>query len=116
MRLVDLDPVWIERGGRGVGVRFICPINDGAGPHHEGHSVAVLFENPSDGGPAHPNDEQCTGNNRGRRWWRTGSTFQELTLSPSLDCTTSEGCPKSDHAQCSHAHCWHGFVTSGEAR
>lgn len=114
--LVDLEPTWIERGGRVVGVRFYCPINDGNGPHTEGHSVCVLFENPPDGGPAHPPDPGCPGNNRGRRWRRTGDTFETMSLAPSVDCTTSEGCDKTDHRQCSHAHCWHGNVERGIAK
>jgi hypothetical protein len=114
MRLVDLEPTWIERPhGRIVGVRFTCPKDDGAGPHHEGHAVCVLFANPPDDGAAHPDDPGCPGNSKGRRWQRSGSTFDDLTLSPSVDCTTSEGCEKSDHSKCSHAHCWHGSVSSG---
>lgn len=114
-RLIDLEPTWIERAGRAVGIRFVCPRDDGPGPHVEGHQVAVLFENPLDGGPAHPDDPSCVGNNRGRRWRRGGDTFETMSLSPSVDCTTAEGCPKEDHRQCSHTHCWHGHVTSGTA-
>lgn len=113
MKLLNLEPTWIERHGRIVGVRFICPVNDGTGPHAEGHSVAVLFANPPDGGAAHPDDASCVGNNAGRRWTRTGSTFDGMTLSPSIDCTSREGCNKQDHSKCSHTHCWHGFVTNG---
>ena len=117
MRLVDQDPTWIMRPfGRIVGVRFTCPKDDGTGPHIEGHAVCVLFDNPPDGGPKHPDDSQCPGNNRGRRWLRIGTTFGDLSLSPSVDCTTSEGCPKTDHTQCSHSHCWHGNVASGEIK
>lgn len=114
MRLVDLDPVWIERDDRVVGVRFVCPINDGDGPHYEGHSVCVLFANPPDGSAAHPDDSGCPGNSGGLRWQRSGATFDDLTLSPSVNCQTSEGCDKSDHSQCSHARCWHGFITNGD--
>lgn len=116
MRLVDLDPIWIEHHGRIVGIRFICPINDGDGPHQEGHSVCVLFDNPPDGGPKHPDDASVPGNSKGRRWIRSGATFDDLTLSPSVNCQTSEGCDKPDHAQCSHTHCWHGFVENGVVR
>jgi len=101
MRLVDLEPVWIERRGRVVGIRFTCPINDGIGPHREGHQVAVLFVNPVDGGAAHSDDPNCLGNNKGNRWSRTGNTFETLTLSPSIDCTTT------------NPHCWHGEVKDG---
>lgn len=120
INLTDLNPTWIERPlGRVVGVRFTCPKDDGAGPHREGHAVCVLFANPPDGGPPYPDDDQCPGNSKGRRWQRLGgdhlgSSFEDLTLAPSVDCTRGEGCDKSDHSQCSHTHCWHGSVTNGE--
>lgn len=114
MRIEALDPAWIMRDGRKIGIRFICPINDGNGPHAEGHHVCVLFENPPDGGAAHPNDDSAPGNNSGRRWTLTGDILEMLTLSPSINCITAERCPKPSHERCSHAHCWHGFVTGGE--
>ena len=116
MKLTDLEPQWILRGDRAVGIRFLCPINDGNGPHLEGHSVCVLFANPADGGNAHHDDDGCPGNNNGHRWARKGDAFETLTLSPSIDCTTSEKCAKPSHERCSHTHCWHGFVTDGEIR
>lgn len=94
MRLADLEPKWIEKGGRVVGVRFLCPCC--TGPY-----LAVLFANPPDGGPAHPDDASAPGNNEGRRWQRSGEAFDTLSLSPSVDA--------------SPAH-WHGFITNGEAR
>ena len=82
MRLVDLEPVWIERRGRVVGIRFICPINDDTGPHRKGHQITVLFVNPVDGGIAHPDDPGCPGNNKGNRWSRYHS-HHRLTVPPS---------------------------------
>lgn len=116
MKLDGLDAIWIKRDGRIVGVRFTCPVNDGPGPHADGHSVCVLFANPPDGGAAHPDDAGCPGNSHGRRWQRTGDTFATLSLSPSVNCQTSDGCDKTDHSKCSHTFCWHGFVTNGEAK
>lgn len=113
--LADLEPTWIERAGRVVGVRFVCPIDDGAGPHREGHQVAVLFLNPPDDGEAHPDDPSCPGNSAGQRWTRAGTTFETLSLSPSVDCTQAGACDKVDHAACSHTHCWHGNVERGHA-
>lgn len=113
--LADLEPTWIERAGRVVGVRFVCPIDDGAGPHREGHQVAVLFLNPPDDGEAHPDDPSCPGNSAGQRWTRAGTTFETLSLSPSVDCTQADACNKVDHAACSHTHCWHGNVERGHA-
>lgn len=116
MKLADLSPVWIVRGERVVGIRFLCPVNDGDGPHRDGHSIAVLFANPPDGRTAHPVDPSCPGDNDGLRWTRSGSTFDDLTLSPSVDCTTSVRCDRADHSRCSHTHCWHGLVAGGEVR
>jgi hypothetical protein len=82
----------------------------------EGHSIAVLFENPLDGGLKHPDDPSIVGNNSGRRWTRSGTTFDDLTLHPSVDCQTSEGCPKEEHSKCSHTYCWHGVVENGDAK
>jgi hypothetical protein len=113
VKLNDLDPTWIKRAGRIVGVRFTCPKNDGPGPHADGHSVCVLFANPPDGGPPHPDDSSCPGNSRGRRWQRTGSTFDDMSLNPSVDCTTAESCDRPEHSMCSHTHCWHGHVWQG---
>lgn len=101
MTLRDLDARWAVKGGRVVGVRFTCPVNDGDGPHREGHQIAVLFTNPPDGGPPHPPDPGCVGDNGGRRWSRAGDTLDDLTLVPSIDCTVT------DRA------CWHGFVVAG---
>lgn len=96
MKLTDLDPTWIVRLDRIVGVRFTCPM-----PNHE-HQVAVLFSNPPDAGPPHPSCPSCPGDNNGMRWNRGGDTFYDLSLSPSINCT------KFDPS------CWHGFVTAGE--
>lgn len=102
-RLVDLGATPIVRGGRVVGVRFECPYDDGAGPHPEGHAICVLYANPPDGGPTHPDDPSCPGNNDGNRWTRSGAGLADLTLSPSVDCSRSSSCP------------YHGVVTDGRA-
>jgi hypothetical protein len=95
MRLVDLEPWWITRAGRIVGIGFLCPCCQDT-------NLAVLFANPPDGGPAHPPDENCPGDNAGRRWQRTGSTFDDISLSPSIDASR----PPAPH--------WHGFIVQGE--
>lgn len=116
MRVVEkyiarLEPEWIFEwpevgefaGGRGriIGVIFDCPVDDGPGPHREGHRVAVLFANPPDDGAPHPADPDMIGDNAGKRWTREGESLETLTLSPSIDCTRSD------------AHCWHGHVRGG---
>lgn len=101
MRLDSTNSWWIhDASGRVVGVRIICPLDDGAGPHPEGHSVLVLFANPPDGGPATPAGSSPPGENDGKRWMQSGDDLWRLTLSPSLDCSCG----------------WHGFVTNGEAK
>ena len=99
MRLVDLRPRWINHGDRkGVGIRFDNPLGTGGW-------VRVLFENPLDGGPALPNDDEIPSNNSGNRWRRSGDTFETLSLSPSIDETNGGANPG-----------WHGHITNGEAR
>jgi hypothetical protein len=118
-RLAELEPEWILADGRKIGLKFLCPINDGAGPHYEGHTIAVLFANPPDGGPAHPDDYGVVGNNGGKRWVISAAgqavdiVLELLSLSPSIDCTRGEGCSKNDHTTCSHTHCWHGMLSNG---
>lgn len=94
MKLTDLNPSWViadvmkyfptER--RGMGITFDCPV-------HRNHSLAVMFSNPLDGLPP-AQDEKL--------WSRTGDTFEELTITPSIDA--------SKHG------CWHGFITNGEVK
>lgn len=94
MRLTDLNPEWIKiRGRDGLGVRFACP-------HCRVTQICVLFMNPLDGGKPVPKDSDLPGENDGKRWARSGMTFDELTINPSID---AEG------------H-WHGFVLDGEVQ
>lgn len=96
-RLADHFAEWVHAdGGRVIGVKFLCPTC----PQVEGApTLAVLFANPPDGGPAHPNDPSIVGNNDGKRWQRTGDALETMTLAPSVDCS-----------KCGH---WHGFVRNG---
>lgn len=98
-RLAALFGTWThDRTGRVVGVKFICPTC----PQVEGAvTLAVMFENPPDGGPAERPGSDLVGENGGRRWHRTGDTLDTLTLTPSVDCS-----------KCGH---WHGIVSNGEA-
>lgn len=104
MRLTELNPILIKyKGRRGVGVRFYCPVCRGC-------QIAVLFLNPLDGGPSVPNDPEALGNNGGCRWARSGMTFEDMTLSPSVDVSKA-GSPPCTEGGPSH---WHGFMTDGE--
>lgn len=102
MRLTDLNPNWVGSGGDGVrkadgspvpyrariGIHFDCPCGCE-------HPVFVRFANPEDGlGPVEPGADRP-------HWERTGTTFEDLTLSPSI-------------LRVYPAACWHGFVTNGE--
>lgn len=102
MKLIDLNPAWVGSGGEGVrnadgspvprreaiGIWFDCPCGCE-------HPVYVSFSNPADGlGPFHANDGQPM-------WERTGNTFAELTLRPSIQRIAPQAC-------------WHGFITNGE--
>lgn len=99
MRLTDLNPWWVGSGGEGVtmhgqpvprreavAISFDCPCGCGS-------PLAVYIANPIDGGPTALNDSaHC--------WQRTGETFENLSLTPSLQRVGGCG--------------WHGFVTNGE--
>lgn len=96
MKLTDFSPEWIhQRGKRVVGVRFQCPCCRNT-------QICILFLNPPDGGPQQPNDDQFVGNNWGNRWARSGLTFDDLSLSPSVDASST-------------GH-WHGHLIDGELR
>lgn len=103
MKLTDLNPKWLFSGGPhildknhnpvpqrdGIGVTFDCPCGCGL-------RRVVEFENPLDGKPVradHP----------GPLWKREGTTFESLTLSPSILSDKEKG-------GCG----WHGFVKNGE--
>lgn len=102
-RLTDLDPNWWydEEGRRGMGLTFHCPTC----PAEVECWMAVPFENPLDGGP-----KSAKGSGRdGKAWWqRTGETFADLTLKPSLDVKLPD--PSTGGLK---PH-WHGFITNGE--
>ena len=102
IKLTDLDPRWVRHGGEGVsnadgspipernkiGVSFDCPCNKC------GQRAFLGFSNPEDGeGPV---------NGIGPHWEHTGTTFEDLTLRPSI--LRKSGCN------------WHGFLTNGELK
>lgn len=104
MKLIELNPVFLDAGGDGVyrtdpetkalipapkrvgvGVLFDCPCGDLS----EDHRCYVPFLNPLDGGKSLE-----------RGWQRTGDSFETLTLTPSIKRVGGCG--------------WHGFITAGE--
>ncbi len=103
MRLIEFNPRWITgiradipetRGKRGqIGITFLCP-------HCRMQRLGVLFEPPIDDNvlwlfatwkPI-----------AGKRWERSGETFDTLTLIPSVDAST-------------YGH-WHGTIKNGEIK
>lgn len=99
MKLTDLEPRWAldadimvdgtvvhNEHRQGMGLTFLCP-------HCKAVRLGVFIQNPVDGLP--PSDDAKM------LWARvSGSTFEDLTLSPSIDAS------KSGH--------WHGFIQRGE--
>ena len=107
IRLVDLNPAWIDlpadlgsnrpaRHGLGVAYDPMVPVKSSMGAYR----LWTLFANPLDGGPAWP------GNSRSLilllnpdpadvrwlivgcgtiRWQCTGNTFETLSMTPSVD-------------------------------
>lgn len=115
MRLIDLAPKWVvdpdilvgtkvvhDPDRKGMGVTFACPhcvaLHPGE-PLERGGPIqflGVFFANPVDGKP-HTDDVPVQ-----RLWMRTGTTFETLSLHPSVDAS------RSGH--------WHGFITNGEVK
>jgi hypothetical protein len=104
VKLAELEPEWTvatTKGGfrrtadfaEAQGIIFACPHcfrkNDGLVGTH---SILIWFE-----GRGSPPDYTPL-----PRWKATGSSFDDLTLSPSIDLT--RGQPDE----------WHGFITNGE--
>jgi hypothetical protein len=92
VKLTDLNPVWSVEDetpdARGFGVIFDCPPCQGTS--HE-HTIFMPFSNPIVG---HPQGYRTT-------WSRSGTTFGDLTLTPSV---------RSLRENCG----FHAFITQGE--
>lgn len=119
MRLRDLDARFVDQASaRGYfiresdavegaqGVLFQCPSCGVGKPHGcdghrnyiEGdHYILVFFANPC-GAPVAPPEAD-----KNPRWTMSGTTLDNLTLAPSVDCTKGGGCS------------FHGCVTGGTA-
>lgn len=90
VRLTEREPRWIKRDGAIDGVSFDCPCAKclTAVAPCVPRRVYVLFA----ASPEETADE--------RRWGKTGETFDNLTLTPSIDMSAS-------------GH-WHGFLQNGD--
>lgn len=110
MRLVDLDPRWLEWQGRRVGIILRCPhcgttwlscffepmpvLNGGCEPNQ-----FALFRKAIDPGEEPNEVVPCR---KDFAWKRVGDDFASMTITPSLNASAS-------------GH-WHGVITAGEAR
>ncbi len=90
-KLTELNPRWCVASGdesrSGMGMTMDCP-------NSRESRIGVWFSNPLDGLPPISGKPL---------WERTGDSFENLTLSPSVRVSTGEG------------ELWHGFVRDGEA-
>ena len=95
MQLTELDPRWMTIPGRhGLGMSFYCP-------HCQNARIPIWFKNPIDGGPPITKEQAKIGEDQTLYLWaRSGDTFEDITLSPSVDV--------------SEWRHWHGFIRNGE--
>ncbi len=116
MRLTELEPRWVGECGAPddakQGVSFWCPHC----PAEKSTRMAVFFDAPICGRAAvdikafHENrlgDDAAADHLNDHHvgkilWHREGETFDNLTLTPSIDA--------------SHFGHWHGFITNGEVK
>jgi hypothetical protein len=99
MKLLELNPSWCTavKGRHGMGLSFECPI-------HRFHRLAVMFANPVDGGECCKDSKYV--------WQRTGETWDDLTLGPSIDASGNVA-TIGEHAGMIQTPCWHGFIRNG---
>jgi hypothetical protein len=99
VKLIDLDPRWFSRAGDvRHGISFECPCCVGT---DKGTRLAVAIH--VDGTNFDPDPSNAQQFATGEHVWNvTGSSFEDLSLTPSVDASK-------------HGH-WHGFITAGEIR
>ena len=102
MRLLDLAPVWLLRGGKRVGFTFISPTDSrwrqSCFPDPPGRRQQwELFEQ-------HHGDDGVQGCNPAQHWTIIGgidaADFATISVTPSLDGSAGG--------------LWHGFITNGQ--
>lgn len=121
MKLIDLNPKWVaisrwddingtqhfyDTPSRVGGISFNCPIHTKKCEHcnqnlPQSHRLVVWFSNPIDGLPPQYGINYL--------WNREGSTFEDLSLNPSIDA--SRYIDKETNTVC-----WHGFISNGEIK
>ena len=103
MRLVDLSPNWLYKGGQRVGFIFICPTKPDQSQTcfsvamRMSEQVKVIDENFEEGFyETYAHDIQLCDKNCA---WSITGEFENLTVTPSLDGSAGGN--------------WHGFITDG---
>jgi hypothetical protein len=101
VKLTELKPRWTSPhnfpDGWRTGISFLCP-------KCRNHRVAVTFDVPVLPDPMSDMERGCWADvlkhYTHNVWKRQGSTFETLTLAPSIDWSGSG--------------CWHGIINQGE--
>lgn len=110
MRLIDLDPRWLLKDGRRIGLTFFCPCCKKSRltcfteptPFREQVKImhAAFYKTPED------EDDwpiDWVPSNAQAKWSLSNvDNFDTMTIKPSIDASASGN--------------WHGFVTNGEIR
>ena len=110
MRLVDLNPIWLEKDGNRVGFTFLCPCCQKnrltcftePTPFKEQVKLmhAAMKTTPED---EHDWPIDWVPSNKAAKWTLSSlDSFDAMTVTPSIDASASGN--------------WHGFVTNGEIR
>jgi hypothetical protein len=113
MKLLDLDPQWLVRGGKRVGFTFISPVQHPPRVRSDGSISPTIWRQSCFAAPT-PSDDQdallesftvqhC---NPSAAWKIAGgidiATFETITVTPSIDGSAGG--------------LWHGFITNGEIK
>ena len=112
MKLIELNPRWFDVPGIGTnkdGMTFVCPCAKCQPVHENSRRLGIQFANPVGGEPlplmtqkqkmVHVHELRTFDIAMNYLWQRTGETFEDMTLSPSIDASNS-------------GH-WHGHITNG---
>lgn len=115
MRLTELEPRWFDVPGVGTnkdGMTFLCPCANCQSSKETQRRLGIQFANPVGGGVGvlmsledklrHVHELRTFDVPMGFLWQRTGETFEDMTLTPSIDASAS-------------GH-WHGFITRGDIK
>lgn len=107
MRLIDLDPRWLLRGGVRVGFVFRCPVRG-----HKGHWLSCFFAPMSDDAQdvlidaELGEDAMCARCNETAGWKTNPENTQATADFTSLSIT-----PSIDGGKLPYG--WHGYITAG---